>query len=312
VLSLGKLAARPTTAAAGGFVIRSMTGFGAGRAQVGSETIAVELRSVNGKFCEVRAHLPRELASLEQAVSKAVKARLARGAVDVSVRREVAGSVRGLTPRVDLALASAYAKALREMQGELGLSGELNVNDLAGLEGVVGLADPTPDLAPALQALEAALATALDALEEMRRREGASLAQDLTARLDSVEKGAAAVQSLAPESVEGYRERLAARVADLSRGVPADPARLAQEVAFFAERVDVSEELTRLRSHLGQARALIASAAPAGRRLEFLVQEMNRELNTVGSKSQHAGIAAQVVELKAEMERIREQIANVE
>ena len=293
-------------------MIRSMTGFGAGRAQAGGESVAVELRSVNGKFCDVRAHLPRELAGLEPVVARIVKSRVARGVVDVNVRREAPGSVRGAAPRVDLGLAAAYAKALREMRAELGLSGELTLHDLVGLEGVVGLSEIVADPEPAAKALERALADALDALDDMRRREGEALARDLSVRLGAVETGAAAIRAAAPQSVEAYRERLAARVAELSRGVPADPARLAQEVAFFAERVDVSEELTRLASHLGQLRALVASDVPAGRRLEFLVQEVNREVNTVGSKSQNAGIAAQVVEVKAELERVREQIANVE
>ena len=293
-------------------MIRSMTGFGAGRAQAGGESVAVELRSVNGKFCDVRTHLPRELAGLEPVVARIVKSRVARGVVDVNVRREAPGSVRGAAPRVDLGLAAAYAKALREMRAELGLSGELTLHDLVGLEGVVGLSEIVADPEPAAKALEGALADALDALDDMRRREGEALARDLSVRLGAVETGAAAIRAAAPQSVEAYRERLAARVAELSRGVPADPARLAQEVAFFAERVDVSEELTRLASHLAQLRALVASDAPAGRRLEFLVQEVNREVNTVGSKSQNAGIAAQVVEVKAELERVREQIANVE
>ena len=293
-------------------MIRSMTGFGAGRAQAGTETVAAELRSVNGKFCDVRAHLPRELAGLEQVVARIVKARVARGVVDVTVRREAEGSVRGVTPAVDLPLAAAYAKALRELQAELGLAGDVTVHDLMGLEGVVTLAERPADLGPLADALERAVSAALDALEEMRKREGEALARDLNARLNALEKGAASIRAAAPELVEAYRDRLAARVAELSRGIAVDPARLAQEVAFFAERVDVAEELTRLASHLAQMRALLNSDAPAGRRLEFLVQEANREVNTVGSKSQHAGTAAQVVELKAELERIREQVANVE
>jgi uncharacterized protein (TIGR00255 family) len=293
-------------------VIRSMTGFGAGRAQVGGETVAAELRSVNGKFCEVRAHLPRDLTGLEQVVSRIVKSRVARGVVDVTVRREAPGAVRGATPAVDLPLAAAYAKGLRELQAELGLAGELTVHDLIGLDGVVTLTERAAELGPLAEALERALLLALDALEEMRRREGEALARDLGARLTAIEKGAAAIRAAAPESVEAYRDRLAARVAELSRGVSIDQTRLAQEVAFFAERIDVAEELTRLASHLSQMRALLGSDAPAGRRLEFLVQEVNREVNTIGSKSQHAGIAAQVVELKAELERVREQVANIE
>jgi uncharacterized protein (TIGR00255 family) len=146
----------------------------------------------------------------------------------------------------------------------------------------------------------------------MRRREGEALARDLLARLQAIEKGAAEVARLAPSQVNAVRERLSARIAELTRGVPLDPARLAQEVALFADRTDVAEELTRLASHLAQARELIASDAPAGRKLEFLVQEVNREINTIGSKSQHAAIAALVVELKAELERVREQVQNVE
>jgi uncharacterized protein (TIGR00255 family) len=256
--------------------------------------------------------VPRELATLEPALAKTVKGRVARGVVDVTVRREAANGLRGLSPRVDVPLATAYAKALRELQGELGLGGEVTVRDVAGLEGVIVLSEAAPDAGPIAQAVDVALRAALDALEEMRRSEGEALARDLGARIDAVEQGARAIRALAPQSIDAYKERLSARVAELARGVAADPARLAQEVAFFADRVDVSEELTRLASHLAQMRALMSAGAPAGRRLEFLVQEVNREVNTIGSKSQNGAIAAQVVELKAELERIREQIANVE
>ena len=293
-------------------MIRSMTGFGAGRAQHEGERLSVELRAVNGKFCEVKARLPRELAALEQDLAKGIKARLSRGQIDASVRRESGPGGRGLSPRVDLPLAAAYAKALRELQSQLGLSGEPSVSEVAQLEGVLSLGEAPADLAAAGSALAAALAIALDAVEAMRGREGEALAKDIAARLDAVEKGVAQVRALSPVSVEAYRDRLQARVAELSRGVPLDPARVAQEVALFADRVDVSEELTRLASHLEQLRALLAADAPAGRKLEFLVQEVNREVNTVGSKAQHAGIAAQVVDIKAELERVREQIQNVE
>lgn len=293
-------------------MIRSMTGFGSGRGQAAGEALTVELRSVNGKFCEVKPHLSRELSSLEPEVGKAVKARLGRGVIDVTVRRESSGALRGLVPRVDLALAASYAKALRELKSELGLAGEPSVHDVALLEGVLTLAEAPPDLAAVGLALQAGLSMALDALQEMRGREGEALARDLLARLEVIERGAASIRTLAPLSVEAVRERLAVRIAELARGVSVEPARLAQEVAFFADRVDVAEELTRLASHLTQLRALIASEGPAGRKLEFLVQEVNREINTIGSKAQHAGIAQQVVEMKAELERVREQIQNVE
>ena len=293
-------------------MIRSMTGFGSGRGETPGETISVELRSVNGKFCDVKPHLPRDLLSLESELVRAVKARLSRGAVDVFVRREGRDSARAAVPRVDLPLAAAYAKALRGMTESLGLSGEPSLQDLVQLEGVLTLSEEPPDLTAASAALRLALETALSALEAMRRSEGEALARDLSLRLDTLEKGAALIRALAPQVVEGYRDRLAARVAELARGGPADPQRLAQEVAFFADRTDVAEELTRLASHTAQVRALLSSEAPAGRKLEFLVQEVHREVNTIGSKSQHAGISTQVVELKAELERIREQLANIE
>ena len=288
-----------------------MTGFGAGRGEAAGEALTVELRSVNGKFCEVKPRLPRELSSLETELVKTVKARLHRGVIDVFVRRESA-SGRGMVPQVDLALAAAYAKALRELKSELGLAGEPSIQDLAQMQGVISLGETAADPLAMGTALQSALAAALEGLEEMRRREGEALARDLLGRLATLEKGAQAIARLAPAQVEAARERLNARIAELTRGVPLDPARLAQEVALIADRTDVAEELTRLASHLDQARGLVSADVPAGRKLEFLVQEVNREINTIGSKSQYAAIASQVVDLKAELERVREQIQNVE
>jgi uncharacterized protein (TIGR00255 family) len=292
-------------------LIRSMTGFGAGRGEAGGEAVAVELRAVNGKFCEVKPRLPRELTALEPDLTRTIKGRVSRGVIDVFVRREN-GSARGVSPRADIALAGAYAKAFRELKDALGLAGELTVQDLASMEGVISLGESAPDPVAAAGALQHALSAALDALDQMRRREGEALARDVLGRLDTIEQGAAEVARLAPLQVQAVRDRLSTRIAELTRGTPLDPARLAQEVALFADRTDVAEELTRLASHLSQARGLIASDAPAGRKLEFLVQEVNREINTIGSKSQHAGIATLVVTLKAELERIREQVQNVE
>jgi len=288
-----------------------MTGFGAGRGEAGGEAVSVELRSVNGKFCEVKPRVPRELAALEPELVKTIRARVSRGVIDAYVRREPGGA-RGSAPRADLALAAAYAKAFRDLKESLGLAGEPSVHDLVAMEGVISIGDTAPDPQAAASALQQALSAAIDALDQMRRREGEALARDLTARLEAIERGAREVARLAPLQVDAVRERLAARIAELTRGVSLDPSRLAQEVAVFADRTDVTEELTRLASHLAQARGLITSQAPAGRKLEFLVQELNREINTIGSKSQHAGIAGTVVELKAELERIREQVQNVE
>ncbi len=291
-------------------MIRSMTGFGAGHGAAGGEELDVEVRSVNHKYCEVKVRLPRELAALEIEVTKAVKERLARGGVEVAVRR--ASSVAALAPRVDMALAESYARAFQDIQARLGLPGAVTLGEVLGAEGVVRLEERTVAVDAAREAVRGALAVALDALAEMRAREGEALARDLAARLDLVAAGVERVAALAPQVVEYHRARLAERVEELTRGVPLDPARLAQEVALLADRTDVTEELTRLRSHLAQARALLGLAEPAGRKLDFLVQEMNREVNTIGSKAQSAEIAGIVVATKAEIERMREQVQNVE
>ena len=291
-------------------MIRSMTGFGSGRGAAGDEQAEVEVRSVNHKFIEVKARLPRELSALEVEVVRSVKDRLARGGIDVTVRRTAAAGV--LAPRVDGALAEAYAAAFRELKTRLALAGEITVSDVLAADGVVRLEEREVDLVAARAAVTAALATALDALAAMRAREGEALARDMEGRLAAVEVLVARVAALSPRAVEMQRARLVERVAELTRGVSIDPGRLEQEVALFADRTDVVEETTRLASHLAQARALLASGEPAGRRLDFLVQEMHREANTIGSKSQSGEISAVVVSLKAEIERMREQVQNVE
>lgn len=288
-----------------------MTGFGAGRASVGSEELSVEARSVNHKFIEVKVRLPRELSTLEPALVRQVKERLARGTVEVTVRRQ-ATTASGQVPMVDAALAREYARAFREVQAALGAPGDVSWQHVANQPGVVRLEERGVNLEDATGAVTAALAQALDGLEAMRRTEGDALRADLAMRLGLIEGWASEVRALAPRAVEEYRTRLTERVAELARGVAVDPQRLAQEVVMFAERTDVAEESTRLASHLEQFRALLGSREPAGRKMDFLVQEMHREVNTTGSKSQHAELSTRVVAMKAEVERIREQVQNVE
>jgi len=288
-----------------------MTGFGSGSATVGSESVSVELKSVNHKFLEVKVRTPRELAALEPVVQKVLKERLARGAVDVSVRRALK-TATGAVPTVDLALAREYRRAFGEVARAIGLPDDLTLRDLALQPGIIRLEEPQVVLGDAAPALEQALGLALEALLAMRRTEGAALERDLGARLGLVEGLVEELIALAPAAVDEYRARLQERLRELLQGAPVDPQRLAQEVALFAERTDVAEELTRLASHLVQFRALLSLSEPSGRRMDFLVQELHREVNTTGSKSQHAGISGRVLALKAELERIREQVQNVE
>ncbi|NTX08412.1 MULTISPECIES: YicC/YloC family endoribonuclease [Myxococcus] len=292
-------------------MLKSMTGFGAGRARVGDEEVSVELRSLNHKFCEVKARLPRELTSLEPSVTKQVKDRLARGSVELLVKRQ-SSTTTGTVPTVDLNLAREYLRTFRELAKELGLPADVAWSQVANQQGVVRLEEKGVNLESATPAVTEALEQALGALEKMRLVEGEAIYADLDARLKLIEGWSREVAHLAPRAVHDYQQRLTERVAELARGVAVDPQRLAQEVALFAERTDIAEEVTRLASHLEQFRALMASTEPAGRRMDFLVQEMHREVNTTGSKSQHTEISARVVSMKAEVERIREQVQNVE
>ena len=292
-------------------MLKSMTGFGTGRSRAGDEELSVEVRAVNHKHLEVKVRLPRELAALEAGVVKAVRSRCARGAVDVAVRRS-ASTVTGAVPTVDAAMARAWREALRTVARAAELADTPTASQIASQPGVVRMEEPVTDLALAEGSLERALTEALDALVAARMREGRALEADLSARLERVATLAAEVAALAPRTVETYRARLQERVADLLKGAPIDEARLVQEVALFAERTDVAEEATRLQAHLAAFRSFLASSEPAGRKMDFLVQEMHREVNTTGSKSQSTDISTRIVELKAELERIREQVQNVE
>jgi uncharacterized protein (TIGR00255 family) len=288
-----------------------MTGFGAGSATVGPERISVEVRSVNHKFCEVKPRLPRELAALESALVRQIKERLARGAVDVSVHRARAVGGSAL-PKVDLDLAREYASAYRSLGEALAIAESPSLRAIFEADGVVRLEEAAADLEAAGRALALALTDALVALAAMRQQEGQALAKDLEQRVARIQQLAGEVRRLAPTVLVEYRDRLAARVAELSKGQPVSEERLAQEVALAAERMDVEEELTRLDSHLAQLRPMLGQDEAVGRRMDFLIQEVHREINTLGSKVQSAVIAGLVVELKAEAERFREQVQNVE
>ena len=292
-------------------MILSMTGFGAGRARAGEEEIAAELRSVNHKYCEVKARLPPELLPLESEVVRQVKEGVRRGALDLTLKRS--GTARSLyVPKIDVPLARELVKELQTVGQELGLTLDLGVAQLTQIEGIVSFEARGIDLDSARVAVREAIGQALGTLKAMREREGQALANDLSKRLELLKSLAAKVRALSPSSVQTYKARLEERVAELSRGIPVEPQRLAQEVALFADRVDVAEELTRLDAHFGAFSRLVAAEEPAGRRMDFLVQEMHREVNTVGSKSQSGEIAEMVVAMKAEIERVREQVQNVE
>lgn len=284
-------------------MIRSMTGFGSGRSEGAGVSAAAELKSTNGRFLKLTLKLPSALAAHEQDLEALVRARLRRGSValKLELRREKPEALVS----VDEGVVRAYQAAFRR----LGISEA----PLATLPGVLGaVRDEVGD--EALAVVRAAVSAALDELVAMRQREGQSLAAFLRATCDDIEALAAAIRRRAPAVVREYRDKLEARIAALVEGfgTPVDAQLVAREVAIFADRSDITEELDRLASHLAQVRELLAGSGEAGRTLEFLGQEMLREANTVGSKSADAELGRAVVQLKTEVERFREQIANVE
>jgi len=277
---------------------------------LGSEELSIELRSVNHKYCDIRVRLPKELAVCEAMVARFLKSKLSRGAIEVSVRRN-GENVCSTVPRLDLPLLQNYRKLLEEVQQSLGASCELSAKEWLLLPGVLKLEETQLNTEEATTALQGALEEAFEQLLAMRKAEGELICADIFQRLSMVCAYMQKLKTLSTCAVQSFRSRLETRLGELSASA-IEPQRLAQELVLFAERTDVAEELTRLSAHCTQMQKLLHTQEPVGRRLDFLLQEMGREVNTMGSKSQHAEISLLIVEMKAELERIREQVQNVE
>ncbi len=287
----------------------SMTGFGRGEAREGGVSVTVELSTVNRKQFDCHVSLPREIAVLEPQVQTLLQKFIRRGDVKGSVTLSL-GAASEMT--VDLPLAEARLAALRDAAKKLGLRDDLSASTLFQIPDAVRFAPPAIDAQSLWPLVSSALEIAAKSLVAMRRREGRVLAKDLSARLARLGEIRGTIVRRAAVSPAAYRDKLAQRLEKLADGVPADPELLARELVVFADRTDVTEEQTRLGSHLDQAERLMKSREPAGRALDFLCQEMLREINTTGSKACDAEIAAAVVEFKSLLETFREQVQNVE
>lgn len=293
-------------------MIRSMTGYGQAAFEVEGAGFEVELRSVNHRHLDVKARLPRGLAGFESDLRAQVSERLARGKVDLTVRA-TAGATLADGVELDLAVAARYLAVARALRDEHGVGGELDVRALLSLPGVARVVERELGEDTARSALRAALGAALDSLVAMREAEGAALDRDLRERLDRLDALTREIEARAGEVQRTVRDRLRKRAEQLREETGLlDEGRLHQELVWAADRLDVTEECVRLHSHVAQFRALLDGAGAAGRRLDFLLQEMGREANTIGSKSADAPVAHRVVDLKTELERIREQVQNVE
>ena len=289
----------------------SMTGYGRGTASLDGRELTIELKSVNNRFLDIGMKLPRQLSFLEDGLRKLLNDALSRGHVDVFVNyRNLRSDAK--TVRVDEALLQAYLTSARESANTLDLADDLTLSRALTLPDVTTILPADEDQQALTDLGTAALSEAIQGLKAMRLKEGQRLKLDLSARMDTMTGYAAAIERRAPAVVEEYRAKLTARIEELLGETEVDRARLATEVAIFADRAAIDEEIVRLNTHLIHFRELLEADEPVGRKMDFLVQEMNRECNTIGSKANDAELTSIVLLSKAEIEKLREQIQNIE
>lgn len=292
-------------------MIKSMTGYGKAEVTTGSGRIVVEIRSVNHRYGEISVKLPRLFLPFEGEVKKKVAERMKRGKIDVFVQYEpAAGSGIRLEP--DLSLAKMYYEAMDSVREHLNMNAQVPLSLVVSQKDVLVSRENAPEVETIGTELSAVVESAVNDIEAMRSREGASLIEDVIGRRALLSELIGKVAERAPAVVAEASQKLRERIRQLAGDVQVDEARLAQEVAFIADRSDITEELVRFDSHLQQFDDILKLEEPVGRKLDFLMQEFNREINTIGSKANDSEIAALVVQVKAELERIREQVQNIE
>jgi len=292
--------------------MRSMTGFGRGSASSENFSVNVELKTVNNRFLDVNLRLSGELQQLESKLKHLIGERLSRGRVEVNIQYDKTDEI---TYELNRPMIAGYLAAMKQMQDEFSLSGEPDLNVVARLPNVV--VPKKDDIDPAfLSGIESALAAALDDLEKMRAKEGELLRSELASLIDEIGGRLPTIESESANVSEEYRLRLTKRIADMiaksESQIELDQGRLAQEVSYLADRADISEEITRLRTHLGHFRSIMADEKEVGKRLDFLTQELNREANTITSKTSNMIVKENALQIKSDIEKIREQVQNIE
>ena len=292
-------------------MIKSMTGYGRARKTLNKRDITVEVRSVNNRYLDCTVKMPRMYTFAEDAIKQRVQKAISRGKVDVYISVDAsAADVAKVT--VNRELAAGYAAALQELAQVCGTEPHVTAEQLARFPDVLTVTKADEDLETVSSDLCEVLEEALESYNAMRAVEGKKLAEDILNRLDTIESYTAQVEQRSPETVKEYREKLTARMQEVLQSTTIDPQRILTEAAIYADKVAVDEETVRLRSHVAQLRTMVESAEPMGRKMDFLIQEVNREANTTGSKCNDVEIARVVVGLKAEVEKMREQVQNVE
>ena len=292
-------------------MIKSMTGYGGAKGEHGGIAVTAELKSVNNRHLDASVRMPKSCLFAEESVRNAVKEHISRGKVDVFITVDTSHA-DAVTIAVNEPLAAAYVRAAQELFDRFGVPNDMTAATLLRMPEVIATERADADRDAVLEAIGLVFGEALAQFDGMRAREGDKLYADILSKLDAIEAMAGRVEARSPETVREYREKLLARMNEVLGEAGVDEARILQEAAIYADKVAVDEETVRLRSHIAQFRLMLEGGSPVGRRLDFLVQEMNREINTTGSKCVDGEIANTVIAMKAELEKIREQIQNIE
>ncbi|UCB52239.1 MAG: YicC family protein [Candidatus Zixiibacteriota bacterium] len=292
-------------------MVASMTGYG--RAELVEENLkaTVEISSVNNRFCEIQFRLPKQLSPLESKLKEMILSTISRGKINFSLSWEETSAVASYA-KLNEEAADVYFNIMKELKGRYGLSGDVRLDQFFGLPDLVKVEKEEPDLEKAWEVVSEVTGRALEEFNRMRKAEGAKLAQDLTGRVAGLEEAIPQIEKLTPNSVDNYRKKLKTKITELLDAMVVDQHRIELEVALMAEKCDVTEECVRFTSHNQQFLSALKEDGPVGKRLTFLLQEMNREANTIGSKAADAEISQKVIFLKEEIEKIREQVQNIE
>jgi len=292
-------------------MIKSMTGYGRGECEENNRRFVIELKSVNNRYLDINIRLPKHLISLEDNIRKYISSRVSRGKIDVFVSQEKF-SDDDIKVVLDEQVASYYYNVYSELKKKFNLQEEITLSLLAKAPDVIIIEKNEDDVETVWDTMKKALDEALSVFIDMRTKEGLKLKQDILERCMIISEKVNLIEKRSPSIIDEYREKIKLRVSEFLKDVEIDESRLLNEVAFFADKVNIDEEITRLKSHIEQLRSSLESDEAVGRKLDFLIQEMNRETNTIGSKANDLSIANLVIDIKSELEKIREQVQNIE
>ncbi|MCJ7594569.1 MAG: YicC family protein [Desulfobacterales bacterium] len=293
-------------------MIKSMTGYGFGEFTLGEKRFTAEIKSVNNRHRDIIVRLPKALQALEDEIRSRVSSRIKRGRIEVFIQIEKEGGEAEYDLELNLPLVRSYFRIFGQLSDEFGVEEGISPGELCQMRDVIVMKPKEVALDEARQGIGEALMGALDSCDGMRMQEGRAIEEDFLQRLKVIETYVNEIEVTGPVVVEEYRKRLKDKIARISQDMEIDDMRMVQEVAFFADRCDITEEIVRARSHFQQFRHYLSADDEVGRRLDFLLQEINREVNTMSSKSSDSSISGKTVEIKAELEKIREQVQNVE